>query len=318
MFYAFAVWRELIAAPPLANRPAPINVITTTQAFLGGKRLNRATTADVLSLGPGLGVDGVLRGYSNLIVDGNVGIGTTTPAHRLHVAGGDIVITEGGITCPIWRDCDGDGHTPGRGDCDESCPTCFVGSTHFTTAPDGKDQNCNLVVDEFVPPDYFLFDTAVAFTGNIGGRAGADHKCNTDVDKPAVCITAAWAFISVVAGDEIRNMPTTKAVDTTRPWFFRDAGHAGVLAANNWAHLLSGSVANTPMSGGIDGGAYWTGSRWIGSLTSTCYRWTTSTVRMGGHGARARSDFAWLDSYYSMCHQKLNILCACQTLSRFD
>ena len=41
--------------------------------------------------------------------------------------------------------------TPRRvinGDCDESCPTCYVGSTAVTGAPDGKDQDCNGVIDD--------------------------------------------------------------------------------------------------------------------------------------------------------------------------
>jgi len=120
---------------------------------------------------------------------GNVGVGTTNPgSYKLNVngsinasnfykngvefsggacqiSGNDIVcsgiptntsgslsITKNGVTCPIWKDCDGDGHTYGNGDCDESCPTCYVGSTHYTDSPDGRDKNCNGIVDEYKPP----------------------------------------------------------------------------------------------------------------------------------------------------------------------
>jgi hypothetical protein len=82
--------------------------------------------------------------------DGNVGIGTTAPSKKLTV-NGDIAITKGGVTCEIWKDCDGDGFTYGSGDCDESCATCYAGSTNYTQSPDGKDQNCNGVVDEYEP-----------------------------------------------------------------------------------------------------------------------------------------------------------------------
>ena len=33
-------------------------------------------------------------------------------------------------------------------DCNDSCPTCFPGSTAFTASLDGKDQNCNGQIDE--------------------------------------------------------------------------------------------------------------------------------------------------------------------------
>ncbi len=84
---------------------------------------------------------------------GQVGIGLSTTSASLTVyaasaAGSEIRICYNGVCCPIWKDCDNDGKTYGNGDCDESCPTCYVGSTAYTTSPDGKDQNCDGTVDE--------------------------------------------------------------------------------------------------------------------------------------------------------------------------
>ena len=64
--------------------------------------------------------------------------------------GGDFLSSSDEGSCPIWKDCDGDGKTGGIGDCDEGCSTCYEGSSAYTTVPDGKDQNCNLQVDEQV------------------------------------------------------------------------------------------------------------------------------------------------------------------------
>ena len=105
---------------------------------------------------------------------GNVGIGDTTPDSKLDVEGGSIRIStagEGlifsdgtyittradaipasclgvpGAAANCFLDVDGDDFSPATGDCDELCPTCFVGSTHTTPNPDGKDQNYDGIID---------------------------------------------------------------------------------------------------------------------------------------------------------------------------
>ncbi len=88
-------------------------------------------------------VDALIGGDA-CIVSGNNIICSGIPAN----SNGSLLITKNGVTCPIWKDCDGDTKTYGYGDCDESCPTCYVGSIAYTTKPDGKDQDCNGMVDE--------------------------------------------------------------------------------------------------------------------------------------------------------------------------
>jgi hypothetical protein len=227
-----------------------------------------------------------------------------------------------------YCDSDGDGYVssykvascsnpkPSAGtDCDDSCSTCFPGSTYVTFSPDGLDQDCDGTIDELDQIVYFLFDT-ITYRGNLGGRAGADAKCNTDSDKPASCASSAWAFISVNDDDEIRDMPTTKGVNTSYPWYFRDGSATPSLAANNWADLLDGSVINTPQSGGLDGN-YWTGSYYTGAMATygNCNGFVDSgTTVQGVYGNISRSDSGWLNAAtnpYYYCNYVYDVLCAC-------
>lgn len=168
---------------PEGNVPAPINVSSTAQTKEGN--LSAAIFYDTNDSSYYVNPSGA----TSAILSGNVGIGTTSPGQKLTVAGtiestsggfkfpdattqttagacqvsgnnivcsgipdntaGTFQITKNGVTCPIWKDCDGDGKTYGNGDCDESCATCYVGSSAYTEVPDGKDQNCDGVVDEY-------------------------------------------------------------------------------------------------------------------------------------------------------------------------
>jgi len=80
--------------------------------------------------------------------------------------------------CGYYCDEDGDGHyaetiadtcpsgresTTAGDDCDDSCATCYPGSTAYTYSPDGKDQDCDGQVDE---------------TSTVTKISGYDSSCN--------------------------------------------------------------------------------------------------------------------------------------------
>ncbi len=74
--YVYA-WTAPTSQPPGGNTPAPLNTSATDQYKGGGA----GTTG-------GLGIEGLIRGYSNAIFDGSVGIGTTdVSAAKLTVSG---------------------------------------------------------------------------------------------------------------------------------------------------------------------------------------------------------------------------------------
>jgi len=76
-FYAFS-WTGPTALPPDDNVPPPINVGGTGQYKSGA-----------------LGIGGVFRAYSNAIINGDVGIGTSAPSTKLEIKGGKTKTTGG-------------------------------------------------------------------------------------------------------------------------------------------------------------------------------------------------------------------------------
>jgi hypothetical protein len=239
---------------------------------------------------------------------------------------------ENGAICSAASDClsgycyidnDGDGYAGSSGtaycraiaskgtDCNDSCATCYPGSTAYTTSPDGLDQDCDGTVDNIVLTKYYLYTTASVYTGNLGGRTGADNKCNLDSNKPSTC-GSGWAFISVNSSDEIRDMPTTKSINTNSAWYFKSGSASAAQAATSWANLLDGSVDSVPSTGGL-ASVYWTGSGNDGSLsTDYCAGWTDQSNSYAGRRGYNANTSNWLDSGTNgMCYLQQSVLCAC-------
>ncbi|OHA79314.1 MAG: hypothetical protein A2747_02635 [Candidatus Yonathbacteria bacterium RIFCSPHIGHO2_01_FULL_44_41] len=93
--YAFA-WTVPTATPPVGNVAAPINVSGTSQ-YKGDPTAHTG----------GLGIEGLIRGYSNAIFDGKVGIGTTNPSSQLQIKSPDPILGNigfGDLYGNIWSD----------------------------------------------------------------------------------------------------------------------------------------------------------------------------------------------------------------------
>ena len=158
-YLILAAWTEPTTSPPGGNVPPPLNTSLNAQSKEG---------ALVVGANPSVGTT------SLIVLNGNVGIGTTSPSSILEVNAGQssklritttpagqagnytvnwnaLEICQFGTCCPPWKDCDGDGKTYQAGtDCDEGCATCYNGSLFNTISPDGKDQDCNGIVDNLV------------------------------------------------------------------------------------------------------------------------------------------------------------------------
>ena len=76
-----SAWTAPTVTPPNGNVAAPVNISNTAQYKSGA-----------------LGVGGLIRGYSDAIFDGKVGIGTASPERALHIA------SPGGMTAGLVTD----------------------------------------------------------------------------------------------------------------------------------------------------------------------------------------------------------------------
>ncbi len=142
----------------------------------------------------------------------------------------------------------------------------------------------------------------------IGGRAGADTKCQSASNKPAGYGNYR-ALISVSDTDEIRDMPTNYGV----PTLYTLRSPTGNLVANNWADLLDGTIYYSLYSAGVYVGGpseWWSGSNSDGSLDGTnhCASWTNPSA--GGRYGRVDYNHAyWIYAGVGGCSYSANLLC---------
>jgi hypothetical protein len=155
-----------------------------------------------------------------------------------------------------------------------------------------------------------LYGHGTAFTGNLGGRSGANAKCVASANKPAGYSNFA-AFLSVNSSDTIAGRQAFSGLDTSRN--IRSAN--GTLIANNWADLLDGTISNTLASAGINipTGFWNSGANADGTLGQTCNAWTVgaagSTVDWGVPGSATST---WINpgaTGKDFCADLSDILC---------
>lgn len=161
-FAAYA-WTDPSSAPPDGNVAAPINVGTVSQYKSGA-----------------LGIGGVLRGYSDAIFDGWVGIGTTTPGAKLDIQGGDAKVGTATIK--------GDGSISSNLNADK-----LDGLDSADFGRQGLYGRCDVVNSSF---QYCVMVHAPAFiTGMIGAPQGASSYCGSITNFPPCACPAGYVLL---------------------------------------------------------------------------------------------------------------------------
>lgn len=187
-----------------------------------------------------------------------------------------VSLFDSGYAMPIFKhigiDTDGDGirneldeddDNDGVLDADDNCPL---------EGPNLDGFGCPVV------PTKTVFVTSESYTGNLGGLAGADQKCNALATTAGLSGTY-MAWLSVAPED-----PSTRFTRSTVPYALTD----GTVIAGDWDDLVGpeGDRLEAPIS--IDEAGYqrdtfvWTnteydGERILGESSLTCSGFTEST-----------------------------------------
>jgi len=111
-------------------------------------------------------------------------------------------------SCPSGRQSE----TPGN-DCDDDCATCYSGSTVTTPSPDGKDQDCNGIIDDSIcETTFYCLNVHPLLTGDAYCATLSGCKC--------------------IDTDRYRDYPTCvnmrSVQDCTRAIYVRDGSYAGI------------------------------------------------------------------------------------------
>ena len=157
-----------------------------------------------------------------------------------------------------------------------------------------------------------IYMSSGSYTGALGGRNGADAKC--DLGEMLGC-QVHKAFLSVNNEDYIAHF-TRVGVLSRLPiyWYSSQSGNITPLA-NNWADLLGGPIMNSQLIGTGVNEWPWTGSTVAGQVdpNSTCLGWTTAANnRWGMSGSPADRFSGWLAGWGRNCSLQGPIRCLCQ------
>ncbi len=186
-------------------------------------------------------------------------------------------------------------------------------------APEPVDAPIDAVVD--VPPDAPLgcngaadcervvFVTSTMVSGNLGGVAGADAKCQALADVSSNSRVKGRTFLAWVS--TAATSPAARFVHGTKAYLRVD----GAVVADTWNELLSGALRSgiaLDENGKARDGQAWTGTRSDnGQLsTSSCTDWTSSSlIAKGVTGNVGGNGNGWSSSTETVCVNAAQLYC---------
>lgn len=216
-----------------------------------------------------------------------------------------LILPIGGIACKYEAQCRAfDG-------------TCNFAVTHWlfrgvALSPAG---NPNATAPSSVSGLIFLFRTTSTTTGllgGVGGRSGADNFCASSRSFyafPDNSCTSVRAFISIIAGDQISNIPANYGVPTAN----QIQGPTGTLISPSWAPMLGGTISSNLQAAGVlpPATAWVSYSTAAGTLAGNHCNNGTATGLSGQVGNSDLSNAQWMDNGTGLCILGSYALCLC-------
>ena len=161
--------------------------------------------------------------------------------------------------------------------------------------------------------EVIFFSTSSSYTGNLGGRSGADQFCQTEYNTNFTNLnkTNIRAVLSVDANDTIASMPANYGLPGNVPV----KGSTGLIIADTWTGLLNAGVVplKITMSGaGAAASDYWTGADITGGFSADhCMNWASSDgIYNGTPGLASSTNTGWISSTVYQCTNSNKVLCA--------
>ncbi|MCB0272238.1 MAG: hypothetical protein KDD46_04420 [Bdellovibrionales bacterium] len=155
----------------------------------------------------------------------------------------------------------------------------------------------------------YIYATAQPYTGNLGGRVGADAICQSDLPA-ALDGYEAHAILSYSVNEKVNDMPETFGLPTTQALY---AYGTDAVIASDWNDFLDGTLLLSMEQAGVLSAntIYWTGNETNGSVSqSNCSGFSTSvSSNVGQIGNASRSDVGWTAFQESACNVAQRVLC---------
>ncbi|MDO8516847.1 MAG: carboxypeptidase regulatory-like domain-containing protein [Nanoarchaeota archaeon] len=154
----------------------------------------------------------------------------------------------------------------------DACVNCQIAKcgdgyvkTGYEECDDKNNFNRDGCENDCTNTGYFMFATSKNYTGNLGGIAGANAKCNSDLNNPNSSKMAGIYKAYIRADKEYNGFPDLGLLNTSYP-IYRTLDEKKI--ANNLADLQDGTTI-LPITNIFK-------SSWLGGGGLDCTGWTTS------------------------------------------
>lgn len=171
------------------------------------------------------------------------------------------------------------------------------------------------------PTEKIVFITSATFGGNLGGRAGADQKCQDAADNTTVPLSRTYrAWISDASGSPNGDVTFTKSTD---PYVLVNgnpiADSYADLTATNIGVILDNAITVDENGNPSAATLAWTATAYTGDsrfifanpALDSCNNWTSNTAGLtfAWTGAPTLTSFQWTEGGQAGCNLLIPIYC---------